>query len=1249
MSKFLLFLLFCCLSFPSFSQKKYDAVWGALNAGNNKNANELIKQAMEDPSTFADSYITNIYLQSYQGGEEKITDFEKTFYQKVDNPYPYIYALWFNASMLGEYGKKRYPHQIATIDKLLNDSKAPGNLVAATSYQKGMHYLSSNDFKNSALEFMKVGNIKNWQYVGPFENLSGSGFNKNYGPLEHPESTAEFTIKGNTKVKWFVPTTEIQDGWTPFDFHFNSSAGVIYAQTFVDSPNEQIVYCNFGVSGSLKVWLNDELIESESTERVTEMDTYTQKCKLQKGINRFLVQVSFTDVAYPNFNLRITDENHRAIPNLKGSSLYKPYPKGKKSLAQEIKHFAEDFFQDKIENQPNNLVNYLLLTNVYLRNRKTLEARNLMEQALEKQPTNKLLRFQYILVLLKENNRSLLSEESAKLKEADPSCLFALELGIREDISNQKYEEARKKISERESLYGEDITTIEYKINMLAKENNYDELIRNVEKFHKEYPDEAFFLPIMYAIKKSVYKDPEGAMKIYEDYMKDHYNYQVTKKYIMMLKEMGETEKVINQQKMLLEHFPYDPFLFSEMSSFYFQTKDYKEAEKYIEQSLNLSPYHQSYWEQLGDIKREQKQIENAISAYQKSLLFDANQYDVINKLRKLQGKNESYKLVPYTDIEALIKKDNPAKALNQDIGYYILLDENNVVIHPSGATEEYFAYVVRITNEKGIDKYKESSIGYGQRQTLMVEQAEVIKKSGSRIKGEQNDNQIVFTNLEVGDVLVFKYRIQNYKYGRFAKDFAEKYYFKRSAYVALSRVNILISGSQKINYKTTNFTQAPIIKDIEDFKQYSWEISNQEAIKEEPIMPAYVDVAPVLHVSTLNSWQEVANWYADLINNVSEESYEINTLFNKLLPAQERGTLSQFDQARRIYNYITENIRYSSVSFRQSAFLPQSASKTLTTKLGDCKDLSNLFMTLCRMANIKCYMVLVNTSDNGAQGLILPSTDFNHCIAKAILDNKEYYIELTDNNLPFASLPNNLINAQILDIPKSSEPSTLKSLNPATKSRDIVIRTISLKPNKNDLQVEIKVIKSGHLSSQTRSAYSNLTYEKQLKKMEESVAGTYKNNIEMDTFMIRGVEHLDDSIQYEYAYRVKDEIMEIGDLKTFKIVYPDVIASLSKFPSTSRVYPINYNDYEDTDEYQTNVIVDIPEGKNFTVLPPNEVLKYKKMTFQLEYKLVTKNKLIIKRKFISDRNSIPVSDYPELKSFMEKIVKAEQKMIAFQ
>jgi hypothetical protein len=121
-----------------------------------------------------------------------------------------------------------------------------------------------------------------------------------------------------------------------------------------------------------------------------------------------------------------------------------------------------------------------------------------------------------------------------------------------------------------------------------------------------------------------------------------------------------------------------------------------------------------------------------------------------------------------------------------------------------------------------------------------------------------------------------------------------------------------------------TNSSLQPSIKEVEDFKQYSWEIKNQPAYKDESYMPADVDILPVLHVSTLNSWNDIALWYADLINKSSDETHELTSAFQKIFPGKDLKTLTEFDKAKSIYAFIQKKIRYSSVSFRQGAYLPQ-------------------------------------------------------------------------------------------------------------------------------------------------------------------------------------------------------------------------------------------------------------------------------------------------------------------------------------
>ena len=61
----------------------------------------------------------------------------------------------------------------------------------------------------------------------------------------------------------------------------------------------------------------------------------------------------------------------------------------------------------------------------------------------------------------------------------------------------------------------------------------------------------------------------------------------------------------------------------------------------------------------------------------------------------------------------------------------------------------------MKVLNEKGIDLWKEHSLGYNPwRQRLIIEKAEVVKPGGSKFVAKQNDNDLVFTNLAKGDAV---------------------------------------------------------------------------------------------------------------------------------------------------------------------------------------------------------------------------------------------------------------------------------------------------------------------------------------------------------------------------------------------------------------------------------------------------------------------------------------------------------------
>ncbi|HEV3412377.1 MAG TPA: DUF3857 domain-containing protein [Puia sp.] len=1271
----------CCLLLTYFLSSHvfandYDDAWKALDRNDRKTAEQLLLKAMKDPRTAVDAYATYIYLESFGGKEAEVTDFIPRMYNVLKNPNPYVFALWFNGAALGPYGKKT-GHQMQLLERLLSDTAVNGSIRAAAHYFKALHYEMSNDITRAAKEWEAIGAVTPaWQLAGPFDNISGSGYYKDYGPQGHPESDASFTSFNNATVRWFTPTVMSKEGYTfPYP-HFRRNTAIIYAQTFVYSPDDRQVLIDVGTCGSVKVWINDQPVLATSKELITELDFYKQHVTLKKGYNRLLVQLGYTNSSQPNFIVRFTDEKYYPVTGLTYSATYQAYPKAGATAAnaqapEPIKHFAEGYFEAKVAAEPNNYINYLLLSEVYLRSQKSTEARRVIEKALQHAPDNSLLRFQLMEILIKEENRTLLLEEVERMKDKDPDCLIAIRLNIRKLTGEEKYDEAFKEVDRCAKLYGEDDDIWIARITLYSKQNKMDELVKTIQTAYQKYPENTEIVDWMFSLKVNGMKDAKGGIKVLETYLKDNYSYNIIKKLTEEYTKQGEKDKALKLLQQPKEEFPYDPDLYTDISSFYYDQEKYDKAVDLGRQALKLAPYVATYWENLGLELQQEHQDSEAVKAFNKALYYDANKYSAREHLRDLQKKPSVWKAFPETDVYQAIKN---VAGKQPDYDFFYVLDEKFAVVYAEGATEEYTTTVVKILTQKGIDTWKEDNIGYNENtQELKVEKAEVVKKNGSVVPADQNGNQIVFTGLEAGDAVVLKYKIQNFAEGRVTRHYWDRFGFNAMMPEDTTRYCLLMSNKSKAQYKIDNADLKPKKSLYDDFTLYTWEMVNPPVFKSEPFMPPLMDVGPTVHVSTLDSWNDVARWYSDLATAKTDDDFEVKALYDSLFP-KGVAQLGDREKATRIYTYICHNIHYSSVPFRQGAFVPQKASVTINTRLGDCKDLSSLFVALARLSGLKANLVLVNTRDNGLKSMELPSLEFNHCIVKTWIDGKAYFLELTDNNLPFACLPGGDIHASCLVIPSGEGASgaagagsaagtaagvaggagaaagdaRLEFVESPLRPRDRVIRLVSVQVNGADMKLEEKISKYGALVSGVKDDYAELSPDKQEEQLEKGVSQGYKNPVKLDHVVFHGLADNSDSVSYTFNATVQNEVVEVGDMHMIKIPFTDVIATMDNFTKDERQFPLEYWQYENSDEYETRVTIEVPAGAHFIEVPKTETYTFRNSTYSIQYIPSGTRKLTIVRKAVLQRDDISPTEYKNMKDFFAKIVKAESKYIAF-
>jgi predicted Zn-dependent protease len=1227
-----------------FAGENYNQAWKSFSSNDRASARKLFQQAASENAS--DAYLSLCLLEWNDNNFPAAWDAFTKFYSSSQNPYPYLYAVSALEFFRDESVMKN-PENVKLIQTMIADPKINGTIKAMLYEKLGAYYRSINKHAESKAMFDKVGNINKWQVLGSFDNTSGSGFAKDWGALEKAKTTDVFINNSGAEVKWFTPPYNREDNWFLFDYSFNINNSIVYAQSFVTCPDDREVFLRVGTSGSLKTWINDALVMSVMEERNCDIDVYATKVKLNKGVNRVLVQIGSSEIEKSNFLLRFTDENANPYTDIAGSDVYADYKKSVSSYSDEqIEFFAEKYLINKLKNEPDNQLTHLLLAETYLRNDKAYEATKVLKNLEELKGKSTILSRLLYEAYLRADNQTDYEKEAEEIRQSDPDAHFSLLKEYGELIESEKYDEAETVLKKLVSLYGENKETELLKLGILSLQKKFDEVISLAKSMYKKYPDDYKLMQINYNIVKNVNKNPAGAVKIIKDFSKNNYNEDALALLYKEYFSQGKAVEGLKVQEEMLARSPYATGFMNNIIQSYFQMQQYQMALPYVEKGFQMAPYIPFFHNISGELYKNMKQDDKAKESFKKAIYYAPTSYDARTQLRLLEGKPQVFDVFPKINVKDSIAKAPTASDYPDDHSVYVV-NSFQQVVYPEGAKEYRRIIAIKILKQPGIEYWKEYGIGYnGYLQNLMLDKAEVIKANGSVVKAETDDNQVVFTNLEVNDVLYLDYRIQDFSKGKLATHFYDNFLFQYSIPAVSGSYALLVPQDKKFDYKVTNGDVKPEISAIENLNLYQWKVSKVPAVKSESDMSAYMDVLPTLYYSSISDWSFISDWYKDITTSKFNPDFVLKETYAKVMKGNEQK--SPQEKAKLIYQYIQDNINYSSVDFLQSNFIPQKASRTITTRLGDCKDLSTLFVALCRMAGVDANLVLILTRDNGSKTLQLPEVGFNHCIARVNLPEGGLYVELTDNALPFGAAVKEDVNAQILNIPAIGVSSTekLTSLQTPKKLMNGSVRyhQIYFKGN-TDLIIDRKINYGGLLGAYERGQFRNVGEDDQFKEKSESVAGQFKMSSKMSKLKFTGLEDLSDTVSVEYSVELKNAIQQVAGLKILTLPWSDT-NSLDLVSLDSRTYPLEYWSYQVEDQTTEIMTINLPVGVKLAEAPQNIQYSCPSAAYSLKFDTSKPSKLIITRYFERKQDVIPPADYAAFKDFMIRVSESDNKQL---
>ena len=349
------------------------------------------------------------------------------------------------------------------------------------------------------------------------------------------------------------------------------------------------------------------------------------------------------------------------------------------------------------------------------------------------------------------------------------------------------------------------------------------------------------------------------------------------------------------------------------------------------------------------------------------------------------------------------------------------------------GTGERELNVRIRVQSDAGLQALGELVFGYGEANEKMDVRSVVVHKAdGTNVTAgpdavkemtapiardapvytDYKEKHITVPSLRPGDTL--EYSISTHIVKAFAPNqFWFEHNFLEGAIVLDERLELNVPKGRAINLQSPEFKFEKA--DSGDRTIYHWKRSvlsrpsDDAKKKNDDSNPK----PPSVRLTTFGNWEEIARWYSQLEKGRTDPSLEIRTKTQELI----QGRATELDKIQALYDYVSKNIRYVSLSFGLSRYQPHAASEVFTNQYGDCKDKHTLLAAMLAAAGIRSDAVLIPSLRKLDTTLPSPS-QFDHMITAVPVNGQLIWMDTTTEVAPFRLLAASLRNKSALLVP---------------------------------------------------------------------------------------------------------------------------------------------------------------------------------------------------------------------------------------
>src|SRR5271157_2666204 len=351
------------------------------------------------------------------------------------------------------------------------------------------------------------------------------------------------------------------------------------------------------------------------------------------------------------------------------------------------------------------------------------------------------------------------------------------------------------------------------------------------------------------------------------------------------------------------------------------------------------------------------------------------------------------------------------------------------------GTGREQIDARIKINSDSGVQALGQLKVGYSAlSDKLEIAYVRVIKPDGTSITAQESaiqdvtyPNALMYTDyhekhisvpsLRPGDVLEYQF-VRTIVNPLTPGQFWTSYDFRDRGIVLDEQLEINVPKSRQIKLKSEPGAE-PKITDEGDRRIYRWKHSHldddEEAAKtkKRSMRRHDEDEVPSVQLTTFESWQQLGDWYAALEKDRRQPSDAIKAKAAQLV----EGKTTDMDKVKALYDFVSRDFRYVSLSFGLGRYQPHAASEVLANGYGDCKDKNTLLAALLAAQGFESTSVLIGSQHKLDPDIPSP-LQFDHVITRVPVDGQQIWLDSTTGVAPFRMLLSPLRDKQALALP---------------------------------------------------------------------------------------------------------------------------------------------------------------------------------------------------------------------------------------